>query len=224
MAKKSEVKSQNGSSSTEKPSVDSTKTNSKSFEKSVIKNLENSRLRIKPWILQLFGALFILLGLIFIVYPLISDRVSFNLPDVFDRDNEVSEEQDNQDSDDEEGENTPEDETEGEEDDDGDGEIAGGESARKDTSSTDASRAKAQTTANLIEQTGKWRATDYVATDIKPGSYEVKLGDTLWEISEAVYGSGHEWRKILSNNSSSIGFLPDGSQALIVPGQVLTIS
>lgn len=222
MAKKSEVKSQNGSSSTEKPSVDSTKTNSKSFEKSVIKNLENSRLRIKPWILQLFGALFILLGLVFIVYPLISDRVSFNLPDVFDRDNEVSEEQEDQGNNDNEGENNQEEEAEGEEEDDG--EIAGGESARQDTSSTDASRAKAQTTANLIEQTGKWRATDYVTTDIKPGSYEVKLGDTLWEISEAVYGSGHEWRKILSNNSSSIGFLPDGSQALIVPGQILTIS
>jgi len=222
MAKKSEVKSQNGSSSTEKPSVDSTKTNSKSFEKSVIKNLENSRLRIKPWILQLFGALFILLGLVFIVYPLISDRVSFNLPDVFDRDNEISEEQEDQGNNDNEGENNQEEEAEGEEEDDG--EIAGGESARQDTSSTDTSRTKAQTTATLIEQTGKWRATDYVTTDIKPGSYEVKLGDTLWEISEAVYGSGHEWRKILSNNSSSIGFLPDGSQALIVPGQILTIS
>lgn len=70
-----------------------------------------------------------------------------------------------------------------------------------------------------------WIARDYKVGDIKveTGTYTVKSGDTLWEISEAVYGDGMLWHKILDANSNTIGFLPNGSQALIVPGQVLTI-
>lgn len=75
------------------------------------------------------------------------------------------------------------------------------------------------TTVNATE----WVATNYVKGDIQPGSYTVKKGDTLWEIAEAVYGNGAQWTKILAANSSSIGFLPNGSQALIVTGQVLVI-
>lgn len=83
---------------------------------------------------------------------------------------------------------------------------------------------KAENTAAKIQKTGKWLATDYTPGDIGVGNYEVKVGDTLWEISEAVYGNGNKWRKILRRNKSSIGFLPNGSQALIIPGQKLIIA
>lgn len=68
-----------------------------------------------------------------------------------------------------------------------------------------------------------WVATDYKNGDITSGSYTVKSGDTLWEIAEAVYGNGAEWAKILNANKDSIGFLPNGSHALIVTGQTLTL-
>ncbi len=71
--------------------------------------------------------------------------------------------------------------------------------------------------------TGSWVANDYQQGDISGNSYTVVSGDTLWEIAEAVYGNGAEWTRILQANSSSIGFLPNGSQALIVPGQVLVL-
>lgn len=82
---------------------------------------------------------------------------------------------------------------------------------------------KSEINQRYIRDTGKWRATDYSRGDIGIGEYEVKLGDTLWEISEAVYGSGFEWKRILNANSDKIGFLKDGSQALIIPGQILKI-
>jgi nucleoid-associated protein YgaU len=68
-----------------------------------------------------------------------------------------------------------------------------------------------------------WVATDYVKGDISSGTYTVKSGDTLWEIAEAVYGDGAQWGKILDANKSSVGFLPNGSHALIITGQTLTI-
>ncbi len=68
-----------------------------------------------------------------------------------------------------------------------------------------------------------WVATDYKQGDIKNGTYIVKSGDTLWEIAEAVYGNGNQWHKILDANSGSIGFLANGSQALIITGQTLNI-
>ena len=73
------------------------------------------------------------------------------------------------------------------------------------------------------EQTAAWVATDYSEGDITESNYTVKRGDTLWEIAEARYGSGFEWDKILSANQGSIGFLPNGSQALIEVGQVLVL-
>jgi len=68
-----------------------------------------------------------------------------------------------------------------------------------------------------------WSANQYQKGDIKAGEYEVKYGDTLWEIAEAVYGNGAMWTNILEANSSSIGFLPSGQQALIYAGQTITI-
>lgn len=214
--------------------------NPKEFEKSVIKDMENSKLRIKPWVLKLLGGVFILAGIGFIIYPLISDRVSINLPDVFDRNEEVAEENndgkedddnsENEDSEDSEDSENSDDESDGDKDstnensdEDEDGKIAGGNSTRRDDSTTETAQTKSTQIQTTINQTGVWRATDYVKGDINAGTYQIKLGDTLWEISEAVYGDGSQWTKILANNSGSIGFLADGSQALIVPGQFLTI-
>lgn len=70
---------------------------------------------------------------------------------------------------------------------------------------------------------GVWTARDLAPSSITADSYTVQSGDTLWEIAEARYGSGFEWGKILEANKDSIGFLPNGSQALIVPGQTLAL-
>ncbi len=69
----------------------------------------------------------------------------------------------------------------------------------------------------------RWVANDYVKGDISSGNYTVIDGDTLWEIAEAVYGDGTMWTKILDANKSDVGFLPNGSQALIVVGQTLVL-
>jgi len=80
------------------------------------------------------------------------------------------------------------------------------------------------TTKDVVTM-GEWVATDYEEGDIQSGtSYTVKSGDTLWEIAEAVYGNGAEWTQLLSANTDAIGYLPNGSQALIVTGQVLVIN
>lgn len=104
------------------------------------------------------------------------------------------------------------------------GEIGDGISIKKVNAASVNAEVKAQETANYINKTHRWRATNYEKGDIGIGEYTVKLGDTLWEISEAVYGSGSQWHKILEANQNGIGFLKDGSQALIVPGQVLMIN
>ncbi|MFQ5493393.1 MAG: LysM peptidoglycan-binding domain-containing protein [Candidatus Dojkabacteria bacterium] len=101
--------------------------------------------------------------------------------------------------------------------------ISGGISTERVDASTGESAKKAHLTAKSIDTSGRWRATDYVQGDIGLGVYTVKRGDTLWEISEAVYGSGFKWRKLLRVNRDEIGFLPNRSQALIVPGQKLVI-
>ncbi|HNS71479.1 MAG TPA: LysM peptidoglycan-binding domain-containing protein [bacterium] len=68
-----------------------------------------------------------------------------------------------------------------------------------------------------------WIANDYEKGDIKGASYTVRAGDTLWEIAEGLYGDGTAWTKILSANSGQIEYLPNGSQALIRPGQILVL-
>jgi len=85
--------------------------------------------------------------------------------------------------------------------------------------------AKSAKNALEITMTGIWKATDYIQGDLNKDAqfYTVQLGDTLWEIAEAYFGSGFEWTKILNLNSSKIGFLPNGEQALIFPNQVLKL-
>lgn len=68
-----------------------------------------------------------------------------------------------------------------------------------------------------------WTANDLSFGEIKDDKYKVRKGDTLWEIAEAKYGKGFEWTKILEANKNQVGFLQDGSQALIFPGQVLVL-
>jgi len=72
-------------------------------------------------------------------------------------------------------------------------------------------------------ETLAWQATDYQEGEISGDDYTVQWGDTLWEIAEARYGSGFEWGRVLEANQDTVGYLPNGSQALIVPGQVLVL-
>jgi nucleoid-associated protein YgaU len=74
-----------------------------------------------------------------------------------------------------------------------------------------------------MEVIGDWIANNYVSGDITGDKYTVVWGDTLWEIAEAKYGSGFEWKKIQSANEDIVGSLPNGSLALIIPGQVLDL-
>ena len=91
----------------------------------------------------------------------------------------------------------------------------------KETQEATAPGAEKATTAT--SESAEWKATDYQVGDVSGDEYTIKKGDTLWEIAEARYGSGFEWEKILSANKDKIGFLPNGSQALIEVGQTLIL-
>lgn len=95
------------------------------------------------------------------------------------------------------------------------------ENTEQGTAQTQSSQT--ETTTASQSQGLKWVANDYKKGDISGSTYTVVRGDTLWEIAEAKYGSGFEWTKIKDANLSKIGFLPDGSRALIFPGQVLVL-
>jgi nucleoid-associated protein YgaU len=82
---------------------------------------------------------------------------------------------------------------------------------------------KSNETQEVIAKKNSWEATDYVQGDIVSSTYTVQKGDTLWEISEAYLGSGFHWKSILEKNSDQIGFLANGNQALITPGQILNL-
>ncbi len=107
-------------------------------------------------------------------------------------------------------------------DNDNDDGNTNGSTSRTDAA-TDKAITKAAVTAAKIADTGRWTATNYEFGDITTGEYTVKLGDTLWEIAEAAYGTGYKWTLILEVNKADIGFLPNGSQALIWPGQKLIL-
>lgn len=86
----------------------------------------------------------------------------------------------------------------------------------------------AVTDSNVTSETpsliaAEWVANNYNEGDIQGTSYTVVSGDTLWEIAEGAYGDGTQWTKILEANKADVGFLVNGQQALIVPGQVLVL-
>jgi len=93
----------------------------------------------------------------------------------------------------------------------------------KDSGHSLAGYEKSVKNQETIEETQIWAPTDYSNEDIKGNYYTVQLGDTLWEIAEGYYGDGNMWTTILQKNSSKIGFLPSGEQALIEPGQLLEL-
>jgi nucleoid-associated protein YgaU len=153
--------------------------------------------KIRPMFLQVVGVTFMIIGVSLIVLPVIPHT---NSPIREDKD-VMTVDIDNS-----------------------EGTILEGKSIINVSASTLSAQERSTYNVSRIQQTGRWYATDYLPGDISLGQYEVKLGDTLWEIAEAVYGDGFMWTKILEDNSTDIGFLPDGSQALIIPGQILIIN
>lgn len=99
----------------------------------------------------------------------------------------------------------------------------GGEDKATESVSSDSTIREDGTVAGTTDAVIYWVANDYEYGDIQTGSYTVVSGDTLWEISEATYGDGTRWLDILNANADSVGYLPDGSQALIFVGQTLLI-
>ena len=72
------------------------------------------------------------------------------------------------------------------------------------------------------ESTMSYVVNDYNQGQIEAGEYQVKAGDTLWEIAEAVYGSGFEWQTIADANPSLVYTLANGNVG-IDTGVTLTI-
>jgi len=76
---------------------------------------------------------------------------------------------------------------------------------------------------NEESPTSSWKASDYQFGDIKEEKYQIKKGDTLWEIAEAKYGSGHEYKKIVEKNPNLVHFFDDGRIGLIYEGDELIL-
>jgi len=172
-------------------------------------SLENTeqqiKYRLRPWVKH-FGSVLIILGILFLVSGLLDIYKEYQAQKPEDKGNVLVEQVE-----------------ETEENNDTEQTKISSINTKRVNAATTSAEAKADRSAKQIKTTGRWRATDYQKGDIGIGSYKVKLGDTLWEISEAVYGSGFKWKKILRRNKQKVGFLANGSQALIRPGQVLVI-
>ncbi|KKS02120.1 MAG: hypothetical protein UU55_C0017G0009 [candidate division WWE3 bacterium GW2011_GWC2_41_23] len=108
-----------------------------------------------------------------------------------------------------------------EEAEDVEGELNGDAASDKKLPPTVAGTVSSNATNGIIR--AEWVANDYKHGDIQGASYTVKSGDTLWEIAEGAYGDGTQWTKILEANKGDVGFLVNGQQALIIPGQVLVL-
>jgi nucleoid-associated protein YgaU len=105
-------------------------------------------------------------------------------------------------------------------------EIGGEEEFNTEQNETNQEATTTENEESLPEEgtvAGVWTARDLIPNSVSDDSYTVQSGDTLWEIAEARYGSGFEWGKILEANKDKIGFLPNGSQALIEVGQTLVL-
>jgi nucleoid-associated protein YgaU len=99
----------------------------------------------------------------------------------------------------------------------------GGESMNAESISADSTFRDDGTVAGSTDSMVYWVANDYELGDIQTGNYTVVSGDTLWELADAAYGDGARWVDILNANADSVGYLPNGEQALIFVGQTLLI-
>ena len=79
---------------------------------------------------------------------------------------------------------------------------------------------KAATDETVVETTvAADNQSELMQDSAMPSSYTVKKGDTLWKISQSVYGNGKDWKKIYDANSAAIGD-PDNlkaGQTLVIP-------
>jgi cytoskeletal protein RodZ len=87
---------------------------------------------------------------------------------------------------------------------------------KTDTTKTETVKAVTPTTSTT------YGVNDYNSGDIKTGKYVVKEGDTLWEIAEAVYGTGFDWQQIADANPNLVYILANGNVG-IDTGVTLTI-
>lgn len=82
---------------------------------------------------------------------------------------------------------------------------------------------KSEENQERIQKSDVWQPTQYSKGDITRNIYIVQTGDTLWQIANAYYGDPFKWVNILEQNKDLIGYLPNGEQALILPGQILSL-
>lgn len=176
--------------------------------------------RLKPGVVRTAGTVVVVVLLLLLMAFIFSNRNAQVNPDTNASVDSGTDENGEVKSESTENENS---ETTAQENIDDNGLNGDGVSTSKVTSATSTAAEKAVANKNQIKATGRWIATNYEFGDIKSGNYLVEYGDTLWEISEAVYGSGFDWKIILEANKELIGFLPNGSQALIFPGQILLL-
>jgi LysM repeat protein len=135
-------------------------------------------------------------------------------------DGEEEDEGENEESEDGNGEEESDEgeDTQAEESEESDEENQEEESQEEENSEEESSEEESSSSAM-----GKWVANNYVEGDIGGDKYTVVRGDTLWEIAEARYGSGFEWKKIREANEDTVGYHESIGWAVIVPGQVLTL-
>lgn len=111
------------------------------------------------------------------------------------------------------------------------GSISGGAIGPKDIASNadglvagaTTSKETTKNTKETMKADPKWVVRVIERNSLKESTYKVQKGDTLWQIAQGKYGSGFEWTKILEANKDKVGFLPNGSQALIQVGQELSL-
>ena len=85
---------------------------------------------------------------------------------------------------------------------------------KQETTKTNTTKQEKVSETNVNNAT--YTVNDYKKGDIKAGKYVVKAGDTLWEIAEAVYGTGFDWHKIADANPDLVYTLPNGNVGINV--------
>jgi nucleoid-associated protein YgaU len=89
---------------------------------------------------------------------------------------------------------------------------------KKDDKKKDEKKAGKKTDFSKVQSGSSTAAKPEARKAEAAKSYTVKSGDSLWKISEQMYGNGNDWRRIYEANKDRIQ-TPD----VIQPGWVLTI-